>query len=502
MYEQAMDILDIVRAVAGSEQGRARFVAQYAELYARATDLFHQQDQDEAAFFTSERGRARAFLDSLATKHVELGDNEMATLLAKEQEAYSQRQTIHDALIRALALIPPDPDLVTELETRLAETETAHTKAQAEIQKRQDQLAGVMSNRTKNVLNVAEVQALLDADTTLVSYVILEDEILIFVLTRTDFHVITSPVSREELAHRVNFFRQAMADRQVEVIRPAAEELYGLLIAPVADRLHTPRLVIVPHGPLHHLPFAALINSGTGQPLIESYSLVNLPSASALTFIEQNAKRQKHPAIPALVLGNPITAGFDVTASLAVERGLSPLPFAEREARVVADLYGVEPLLGQAATEGAVLDRAAGAGVVHIAAHGAYNPMAPLSSLIALAPDDTTDGWLTVGEIYGLDLSQTDLVVLSACQTNLGELSAGDELVGLTRAFFFAGTPSVMATLWNVDDETTGLLMERFYTHLRAGMGKAAALRQAQLELIEDYPDPYYWAGFVLSGEG
>lgn len=151
-----------------------------------------------------------------------------------------------------------------------------------------------------------------------------------------------------------------------------------------------------------------------------------------------------------------------------------------------------------------VREQVVGAKIVHLAAHGLYNPVAPLSSLIALAPDDDYDGWLTVGEVYGLDLSQTELVVLSACQTQLGEVSTGDEVVGLTRSFFFAGTPSVIATLWNVDDQATGQLMERFYLHLNEGMGKADALRQAQLELIatDTYPDPYFWSGFVLSGDG
>jgi hypothetical protein len=93
-------------------------------------------------------------------------------------------------------------------------------------------------------------------------------------------------------------------------------------------------------------------------------------------------------------------------------------------------------------------------------------------------------------------------VVLSACQTNLGDLSEGDELVGLTRAFIFAGTPSVIASLWSVEDESTALLMERFYTHLREGAGKAEALRQAQIEVRDQDPNPYYWAAFVLSGDG
>ncbi len=112
------------------------------------------------------------------------------------------------------------------------------------------------------------------------------------------------------------------------------------------------------------------------------------------------------------------------------------------------------------------------------------------------------DGWLTAGEMYGLDLENTNLVVLSACETNLDNLSEGDEVVGLTRALIFAGTPRVIASLWAIEDEATSLLMERFYTHLKDGMGKAEALRQAQIEIREDYPNPYYWSAFVLSGDG
>jgi CHAT domain-containing protein len=202
-------------------------------------------------------------------------------------------------------------------------------------------------------------------------------------------------------------------------------------------------------------------------------------------------------------LGNPVTADYDTVASLATTRDqLGSLPFAEKEARAIADLFGVKPLIGKAATESAVREQVSQANILHLAAHGEFNPVAPLNSLIALAPDDNNDGWLTVGETYGLNLKKTDLVVLSACETNLGDLSKGDELVGLTRALIFAGTPSVIASLWQVEDAATSLLMERFYTHLKDGMGKAESLRQAQLEVREEYPNPYYWSAFVLSGDG
>ena len=153
------------------------------------------------------------------------------------------------------------------------------------------------------------------------------------------------------------------------------------------------------------------------------------------------------------------------------------------------------------ASEARLQTSVSGAGVVHLAAHGSFNLDAPLYSAIRLAPGGDYDGRLEVHEVYGLELCAADLVVLSACETQLGELSAGDELVGLTRAFFFAGTPSVVASLWSVDDESTSLLMERFYAHLKGGMGKAQALRQAQLDVREKYPNPYYWSAFVLSGD-
>ena len=118
-----------------------------------------------------------------------------------------------------------------------------------------------------------------------------------------------------------------------------------------------------------------------------------------------------------------------------------------------------------------------------------------------LAPDNASDGSLTVHEVYGLDLSQTDLVVLSACQTQLGAHSAGDDIVGLNRAFLYAGAPTVMASLWSVDDQSTGQLMEAFYTNLKQGLGKAEALRAAQADVRRTYPNPYYWAAFVLTGD-
>jgi CHAT domain-containing protein len=134
--------------------------------------------------------------------------------------------------------------------------------------------------------------------------------------------------------------------------------------------------------------------------------------------------------------------------------------------------------------------------------HAKYNSENPLFSTLYLAKDHQNDGYLEVHEIYGLDLTKnTNLVVLSACETQIGELSAGDEIVGLSRAFLLAGTPSVIASLWPVNDKATAFLMERFYTHLKDGQERGEALRQAQIEVQAVYPHPYYWAAFVLTGD-
>ncbi len=412
---------------------------------------------------------------------------------------------------------PSDPDRVAELESQLTEAEAAYQQVQEDIAARGAKLASLVPGRSKDyILEVEQVQAKLEAKTTLISYFVLEDKVLAFVLTRDSFEVIPLEVSQEDLLQKIILFRDF-----ADITTPYPDTLntlYGWLIEPLKPHLNTPHLTIIPHDVLHYLPFAALTDGE--RYLIDDYTLTTLPTASTLPFIQDKSKAQQDTSsthtLP-LILGNPDTGEFDPTTSLVVEESqyrskFGPLPFAGEEAQAIAALYGVEPLIEEAATEEAVREGVAAANILHLAAHGEFNAVAPLNSLIALAPDpdESYNGWLTVGEVYGLDLSNTNLVVLSACETHLDSrvleigqgVTAGDELVGLTRAFIYAGTPSIITSLWSVDDEATSLLMERFYTHLQAGMDKAKALRQAQIEMREDYPNPYYWAAFVLSGDG
>jgi CHAT domain-containing protein len=413
-------------------------------------------------------------------------------LLERESTLYTERQATQDALARARAADPPDADLIADLEANLEQLEADYAAVQDEIAGRSDALAALVPGRSA-VPEVADIQAALDANTTLLSYWVTEEQTFAFVVTQDALEVVELEVSREDLLTQVRALR-TFSD--VSEAHPAATvELHEMLIAPVAEHLDTPHLAIVPQDVLHYMPFAAL--SDGERFLVDDYTLTLLPSASSLLHIQQNTGNE---LTAPLVLGNPATDNDELPA----------LTGAEAEAETIATLYDSAPLLGEMATEAEVRDRAAEAGILHIAAHGAFEQAAPLESTLYLTPEGDDDGRLTVREIYGLDLQQADLVVLSACETQIddtgivhGQLSvdSGDEIIGLTRAFFYAGTPSVVSTLWRVDDETSGLLMERFYTHLHDGMGKAEALRQAQMDVRADYPNPYYWAGYVLSGE-
>jgi CHAT domain-containing protein len=270
----------------------------------------------------------------------------------------------------------------------------------------------------------------------------------------------------------------------------SAEELYQRLIAPLRPYIYHRRLIIVPHGELHDLPFAALRDPQTGRYLIQDFTLAYAPSASVLGFLHGN---ETPVAGKALVLGSPEEH----------DPRFGPLPAARQEAEVVGRLLGTRPLFGEQASEGRLYDLA-GVDLLHIAAHGFYEPRNPLFSRIVLAPDKKHEGKLEVHEILSdLDLSGVNLVVLSACETARGERSRGDEVMGLTRAFLYAGSPGVISTLWNIDDEASAALMEDLYRHLLSGASVADALREAQLGLLRegDYKDPYFWAAFSLTGD-
>jgi CHAT domain-containing protein len=302
----------------------------------------------------------------------------------------------------------------------------------------------------------------------------------------------------------------------VAAAQPAWSELYNALIQPIAralPRTTGTRLTIIPHGPLMVVPFAAL-RDHAGKYLIERYAIQTAPTGGLFEFTKASSRSDARRG-PALLISNPASL-----PKVSGEAPLAALPGAEAEVRAVARLLPghTTVMSGMAATEPHVLDAIGHASIVHFATHAVVRDANPAASFLALGRpgDGSASGELTPDKIYTLSVP-ADLVVLSACRSG-GGAPNGDGIAALTRAFFYAGASSVVASVWDVADAPATRLLPAFYRAWLGGADKASALRTAQLRLLADLragrvtistalgdvvlpEDPSFWAGFVLIGE-
>src|SRR5581483_2398358 len=317
-------------------------------------------------------------------------------------------------------------------------------------------------------------------DETLLDYYSNGDDLYAFVLS--DNGVKGFRLSAKGLEEEVRAFRESIERRDPGT--PArAQALQERLLQPLMQEIRGPKLTISPHGSLHYLPFGALQRGD--EYLIDRFSLRITPSASALVYI-----RSDRPARLGglLALGNPDLGNprYD-------------LPKPQVEAANVAALFPSSSALLRADASKSALKALGGSfSMIHFATHGKFDTDAPLRSGLYLAKGTEPDGVLTVSDLYSLRWN-ADLVTLSACETALGKVANGDDVIGLTRGFLYAGARSIVASLWEVDDAATAHLMETFYRNL-GNNDKREALRLAQIETRQQYPDPWYWAAFNVLG--
>ena len=267
-----------------------------------------------------------------------------------------------------------------------------------------------------------------------------------------------------------------------------SRDAYKLLIQPISDLLPSnpqDKVIFIPQESLFLIPFPALQND-EGEFLIEKHTLQIAPSIQTLAL-----KQPSQTALDtsnALIVGNPDP----------MPQSLSNLPGTAAEAKTIAQILNVSPLVGKAATEIAVKQRISQAKLIHLATHGLFNEQQGMQSSLALATTEDTDGFLTAEEILDLKL-QAELVVLSACNTGRGKIT-GDGVVGLSRSFLSAGASGAIVTLWYIPDIPTSELMTEFYRNLEQNPDKAQSLRQAMLTMMDKSPHPRDWAGFILVG--
>jgi CHAT domain-containing protein len=431
----------------------------------------------------------------------------------------------YDRLQETLSRLSPGRD-AAEVERLQAEL--------FELRDQQESLAGrirqtsprAASLHTPRPVHLAGARTVLDPGTVLLSYSVGEKNTLLFIVEGTGrpgagLTIRSLPVGREALRHDVERLRRSMQSPGTPdgAFLARAARLYDQLLGPAEPALRAAaRLLICPDGPLHALPFAALRRRG--RYLAEWKPLHFAPSATAYSELRKMLEAPAgRPRLSIAAFGGPTyppgngsgTAG-DAEVRSAVRRGLKldPLPSSRDEAVGVSGLFpGGQAFLGDQATEEQVKRIAPRARYLHFACHGLLDERMPLNSGLALSiPEHPAEGQdngiLQAWEIFDTLRLDADLVTLSACDTALGKDMGGEGMLGLTRAFQFAGARSVLSSLWSVADESTATLMQSFYAHLQKGESKDEALRAAQLGLIRSQgrklAHPFYWAAFQLYG--
>jgi CHAT domain-containing protein/Tfp pilus assembly protein PilF len=495
-YRAAIELIDSLRGQLKIEEFKVGFLHDKLDVYNRMVLLLLELGRDEEAFEYAERAKSRAFLDLLGNARINIRKGVEAGLARRGEELLRKI----DQLIRSLQeeeSLPPEErrsEAIRYFNEELAAAQREYQEVLIRIKRSSPEYASLLAVATTPL---AEIQGLLADSTALLEYFIGEEAVIIFVITGDDFHSLISPKRRRDIESKVELFR-ALGVERVNGIRSRDQEwqkplksLSGLLVQPMIDKnlLHDiEHLIIVPHGVLFYLPFQALILED-GRYLIEDYTISYLPSASVLSYarLKNTGRRERLLA-------------------------LAPLPkrliHTRAEISAIARQFGsgATVRIGREANEAFVKREAAGYDLIHFATHGRLAKSNPLFSRIDLAPANGQDGRLEVHEIMALRLT-ANLVTLSGCETALGgesaiEVPPGDDFFGLTRAFLYAGTASVLASLWEVNDQTTAALMERFYRHLQRH-DKAQALALAQRELLAEGTkvQPYHWAPFVLVGD-
>lgn len=363
--------------------------------------------------------------------------------------------------------------------------------------------------RRGNSLTVAEIQKRMPSNSQIVEYAVLEEKVLIWVVTNTDVRHADVPVPLSVLTEKVNAFLDTVNHP------PAAEpnkqnlssELYELLIRPIKDYLDQSRvLIIVPDKLLNYLPFAALTSPANARYLTEDYDLAIAPSATLFANLSAAAEKKSGIRAERLVsVGDPRFDGGQF-------KSLRNLPASVAEATTVAGLYtDPELLLREQATESSLTRKLENADVAHLAMHFIVNEQSELLSGFPLTPEalerggtERYNGFLQSQEIYRLNLQRMRLAILSACQTGIERQYRGEGAVGAARPFFVAGVPTVVASLWPVDSDASAKLMVNFHRRRRDPLPVIQALKKAQVEMIRGeevrYRHPYYWAPFVAIG--
>jgi CHAT domain-containing protein/Flp pilus assembly protein TadD len=554
--EGALAILDTLRVKVARQDLRQTFVGEHQERYDDYLDLLMERHRRRpeptaaaAAFAAAEHSRARTLRDILLEAGADIRRGLDPAVAARLRQAQEQLNAREQERLQVFAA--PSHESQREKARRAVEEALGrYQEAESQVRAAHPRLAAL---RQPQARTAPELQSLLDAETVVLEYALGAKRSHLFVVSRDEILPFELP-PRQTVEAAARRYRDQLLASHHRAARPAARlgsrELARMLVAPAAPWIRGRRLVIVPDGALHLLPFGALLGPETGRPLVVDHEIVQVPALGVVAQLREETPSRaggegaieiSRPrslmvmADPVMEAGDPrvrAPGGSGTNGTRPVSRsvadrarsaelrrslddvgltGFERLAFSRREAEGIRRIAGADATVValdfEASRETVLSDSLREARVVHFATHALMNGEHPeLSGLVLSLVDEAgraRDGFVRLHDVYNLELA-ADLVVLSACRTAVGREVRGEGVVSLTRGFMYAGAPRVMASLWDVRDEASAELMKRFYEGLvKRRLRPAAALRAAQVSLAKEprWSAPFYWAGFVFQGE-
>ncbi|MBN2274716.1 MAG: CHAT domain-containing protein [Bacteroidales bacterium] len=504
-YKKAVTIIEDIRGRFTIEEYKSKYIDNKVKVYDRLILLLLESGAPEEAFLYAERARARAFLDMIGNQKINTNHTDDQELITREQDLRLRINTL-SGMVHSINMGTDRGLSAAEVEEELSMSRKEYSLLMEQIKLKNKEYASMVSIEP-SPLN--KLQAQLDNQTVLLAYWTGDEYMAIWILGRNTLVPFVEKIPAETVTNLVTDARRAVrkvsdfADRNGKWAQsddPSTEmtkyqsaqyqlrKVYDHLIKPVEGYFGgAVNLGIIPNGALHFLPFQALIMPDSNF-LIEKFNIFYTPSANVYGFCKI---KEYHPAkqILAMALGNLELKEF------------SGLPGTKQEVEQIQNVFNdITVKYENESTETFAKNNASSFRYIHLATHGLLDAKQPLYSYLLFAPSESDDGFLTVNEVFGLNLNAS-LVTLSACQTGMGDLSQGDELIGFSRAFLYAGTPAMIVSLWSVADQPTALLMKTFYRNLEIHSPQEA-LSMAQREVMKQYPAPFYWAPFQLIGRG
>ena len=537
----------------GSDHVKAGFQGQLKDFYLDYIDFLLSENKPETAFDVLERARARVLHRMISERDFILSGHDIPQELEQDRRLITHRiEKIQQKLV-SLDLYR-DTIRIEKLKDQLFNLRREYDILIEKIRKSSPRYANL---RAPKPLNLAEVKEILDPGTLMFSYCVTEEKTFLFLVQkdRLTFHVVEK--GELYLRDQVQMLHSVIKDPESvhggEIMKVLSSELFNILITPAISEINSAkRLLIIPDGPLQKLPFS-LLREKIGDEtryLIEWKPITTIVSATIYAELKKRKTRSNSliaafgdPLYPQKTTGDALLVQVvSLDRSLTAKgygdqalRGflsdnpndLKHLPYTAEEVQFISRTFPGQTrvYLREEANEKNVKALGKDPSIIHLACHGWANDRYPLESTLAFTlgnefNEGKENGILQAWEIFGSMRINADLLVLSACETGLGKVEGTEGLTGLTRAFQFAGARSIIASYWNVDDQSTSVLMRRFYQYLKWGKPKAEALRQAQVDLIHqplqievtllfgllkkrvyrNVSHPYFWAAFQFIG--